>query len=355
MEIIARLRADGPAPAAHIRAHDPALDPRSLPGSRRQRCRPGLAAFARPRAAGDGLGYRRFWMAEHHNMRASPARRRRWRWRMPRKARGASASVPAASCCPTTRRWWWPSSSARWRRCIGAVDLGLGRAPGTDQIAARALRRNLAGDIDDFPATWRSDGIFPPTGPGQRCAPCRARGRRWRCGCWGPAPSGRSSPPISAALCLRLAFRAGADDGGDHAVSRPLPASARLAAPHVMIGRTCSSRRRRRRRGCCFLGAAGLREPAQRAAGQAAGAGGRLRGGAGRRARTILDHALSCSVVGAPAQVRQGIEALAARTGADERWHGADPRSGGAAALLRAAGGRDGDGGGLTRAAARRG
>ena len=33
----------------------------------------------------------------------------------------------------------------------GRIDLGLGRAPGSDQITARALRRNLASDPDDFP------------------------------------------------------------------------------------------------------------------------------------------------------------------------------------------------------------
>jgi luciferase family oxidoreductase group 1 len=32
----------------------------------------------------------------------------------------------------------------------GRVDLGLGRAPGTDQQTARALRRNLAGGVDTF-------------------------------------------------------------------------------------------------------------------------------------------------------------------------------------------------------------
>src|ERR1700693_5029451 len=33
----------------------------------------------------------------------------------------------------------------------GRVDLGLGRAPGSDQVAARAMRRNLAADGDQFP------------------------------------------------------------------------------------------------------------------------------------------------------------------------------------------------------------
>ena len=33
----------------------------------------------------------------------------------------------------------------------GRIDLGVGRAPGTDQRTARALRRNLMGDDDAFP------------------------------------------------------------------------------------------------------------------------------------------------------------------------------------------------------------
>src|SRR5690606_8691264 len=33
----------------------------------------------------------------------------------------------------------------------GRVDLGLGRAPGTDQLTAHALRRTLSGSADDFP------------------------------------------------------------------------------------------------------------------------------------------------------------------------------------------------------------
>jgi alkanesulfonate monooxygenase SsuD/methylene tetrahydromethanopterin reductase-like flavin-dependent oxidoreductase (luciferase family) len=31
------------------------------------------------------------------------------------------------------------------------IDLGLGRAPGTDQITSMALRRNLNGSVDAFP------------------------------------------------------------------------------------------------------------------------------------------------------------------------------------------------------------
>ena len=33
----------------------------------------------------------------------------------------------------------------------GRIDLGVGRAPGTDGLTAQALRRNLNGDVDGFP------------------------------------------------------------------------------------------------------------------------------------------------------------------------------------------------------------
>lgn len=33
----------------------------------------------------------------------------------------------------------------------GRIDLGLGRAPGSDQPTMRALRRHMSGDIDNFP------------------------------------------------------------------------------------------------------------------------------------------------------------------------------------------------------------
>ena len=50
----------------------------------------------------------------------------------------------------------------------GRVDLGLGRAPGSDQIAARAMRRNLAADVDQFPQdVVELMSYFLPTEPGQ--------------------------------------------------------------------------------------------------------------------------------------------------------------------------------------------
>src|ERR1700750_2467577 len=51
----------------------------------------------------------------------------------------------------------------------GRIDLGLGRAPGTDQLTARALRRTLVGDVDRFPQdVVELMGYFAPAQEGQR-------------------------------------------------------------------------------------------------------------------------------------------------------------------------------------------
>ena len=51
----------------------------------------------------------------------------------------------------------------------GRIDLGLGRAPGTDQAAAYAMRRNLNGDAGQFPRdVVELMAYFQPAEPGQR-------------------------------------------------------------------------------------------------------------------------------------------------------------------------------------------
>src|SRR5437660_1367354 len=55
----------------------------------------------------------------------------------------------------------------------GRIDLGLGRAPGTDPATARALRRTLASDPDAFPQDLLElMGYFaPPEGASVRAVP----------------------------------------------------------------------------------------------------------------------------------------------------------------------------------------
>jgi luciferase family oxidoreductase group 1 len=98
------------------------------------------------------LGYRRFWLAEHHNM--------------PGIASAATSVVIAHVAAGTTSIRVGsggvmlpnhaPLVIAEQFGTLealfpGRIDLGLGRAPGTDQLTARALRRGLANSADTFP------------------------------------------------------------------------------------------------------------------------------------------------------------------------------------------------------------
>ncbi len=161
----------------------------------------------------------------------------------------------------------------------GRIDLGLGRAPGTDMLTARALRRNLESGVDSFPQdVVELANYFRPGGAGQRVRAVPGEGREradldprlvdlWRA-------ARRHAGP---ALCLRLAFRAGRN--GTRARHLPLAFPAIGAARQALRddGLECF-RRGNRRRGAAvvLLAPAGLREPAHRTPGQAARASRRI-------------------------------------------------------------------------------
>src|SRR5437899_6208034 len=98
------------------------------------------------------LGYRRYWLAEHHNM--------------PGIASAATSIVIAHVAGGTTSIRVGaggimlpnhaPLVIAEQFGTLaslfpGRIDLGLGRAPGTDPLTARALRRDLMSNSDQFP------------------------------------------------------------------------------------------------------------------------------------------------------------------------------------------------------------
>ena len=98
------------------------------------------------------LGYKRYWLAEHHNM--------------PGIASAATAVVIAhvAAGTKTIRVGAGGIMLPNHAPLViaeqfgtlaalhpGRIDLGLGRAPGTDMMTARALRRNLDASVDNFP------------------------------------------------------------------------------------------------------------------------------------------------------------------------------------------------------------
>src|SRR5438270_10054765 len=98
------------------------------------------------------LGYRRFWMAEHHNLPgiASAATA----VALAHVAGGTSHITVGAGGIMLPNHA--PLMIAEQFGTLaslhpGRVELGLGRAPGSDQLTLRAMRRNLLGDVDQFP------------------------------------------------------------------------------------------------------------------------------------------------------------------------------------------------------------
>src|SRR5262245_28012969 len=101
---------------------------------------------------GERLGFTRFWVAEHHNMPgiASTATA----VVLAHVGGGTSTIRIGAGCimlpnhAPLVIAEQFGTLEALFP---GRVDLGLGRAPGTDPVTARALRRTLESDPDLFP------------------------------------------------------------------------------------------------------------------------------------------------------------------------------------------------------------
>ena len=108
---------------------------------------------------------------------ASPARRRRWRSPMSRPARSTirigAGGIMLPNHAPLMIAEQFGTLAALHP---GRIDLGLGRAPGSDQITARALRRDAARRRRRLPAgRGRADGLFPAG----RAGPAGAGGA-WR-------------------------------------------------------------------------------------------------------------------------------------------------------------------------------
>src|SRR6187431_1380575 len=114
-------------------------------------------------------GYRRIWVAEHHNM--------------PGIASAATSLVIAhiAAGTQTIRVGAGGIMLPNHAPIViaehfgtlaqlfpGRIDLGLGRAPGTDQVTVQALRRTLGGG-DNFPQdVLELQAYFAPLAAGQR-------------------------------------------------------------------------------------------------------------------------------------------------------------------------------------------
>src|SRR3954464_10610399 len=122
----------------------------------------------------DALGYTRYWFAEHHNMANI--------------ATSAPEVLIAAAAAVTTRVRLGaggimvpnpaPLHVVEVFRTLealhpGRIDLGLGRAPGTDPVTSAALRRGDEPEVNQLLAElWAfEDGQFPERHPFSKIVP----------------------------------------------------------------------------------------------------------------------------------------------------------------------------------------
>jgi luciferase family oxidoreductase group 1 len=268
------------------------------------------------------LGYHRFWMAEHHNMpgiaSAATAVALAYVAAGTSTIRICSGGIMLPNHAPYMVAEQFGTLAALYP---GRVDLGLGRAPGTDQFTARALRRNLAGGADSFP----NDVVellhfLGPVQPGQPVRAIPGAGSDIEVWILGSSTFGAQ---LAAALGLPFAFASHfAPTDLDRAIAiyrDQFQPSTRLARPHVMAALT--------------VVAADTDAEARRLASSLQQSFIALRTGQPGplpppvddmesrmtpEARALLGQVLACAVIGGPATVQAGLAAFARRTGADE-------------------------------------
>jgi luciferase family oxidoreductase group 1 len=266
-------------------------------------------------------GYRRFWVAEHHNM--------------PGVASAATAVVLSHIAAGTSTirvgagGIMLPNHApiiiaeqfgTLARLYPGRIDLGLGRAPGTDQTTVRALRRTLQSS-DNFPQdVLELQAFFAVAGPNQLVQAVPAAGTDVPLWILGSSTYGAQ---LAAALGLPYAF------ASHFAPDQLLPAldiyrarfepSEQLAKPHAMVGVN-------------IIAADSDHEAKRLATTQQMSFTNMFRGKRGLSQPPIDDietywsptekvqamHMLARSIVGSPDTVRAGLAALVAETGADE-------------------------------------
>ena len=97
-------------------------------------------------------GFNRYWFAEHHNMEsvasAATSLLIGYVAQGTSTIRVGAGGIMLPNHAPLIIAEQFGTLASLYP---GRIDLGLGRAPGTDQATAQALRRNLNANVDDFP------------------------------------------------------------------------------------------------------------------------------------------------------------------------------------------------------------
>ena len=268
------------------------------------------------------LGYHRYWVAEHHNMpgiaSAATAVVIGHIAAGTSTIRVGSGGVMLPNHAPLVIAEQFGTLESLFP---GRIDLGLGRAPGTDPLTARALRRGNLDSADEFPRdVMELQAYFRAGGPKQMVQAVPGAGLAvpiWLLG------SSLFSAQLAAALGLPFAFAS--HFAPDHlaealevyrAEFRP---SAAWPRPHAMAA--------------IAVYAAATDEEAARLFTSLQQSFVKLRRGTpgplpppvdrmdglwSPAERAMVTHAFSEAVVGSPATVTRGIAALLRRTGVDE-------------------------------------
>jgi luciferase family oxidoreductase group 1 len=269
----------------------------------------------------EAVGYGRYWVAEHHGMAgiasAATAVVIAHVAQATSRIRVGAGGIMLPNHAPFQIAEQFGTLDALFP---GRIDLGLGRAPGSDQRVARALRRTLDTDANAFPQdVLELQSYFADDGDtGIRATPgAGAKPQLWILG------SSLFGAQLAAMLGLPYAFASHfAPDALDQALAiyrRDFRPSAQLDRPYAMAGFN--------------VFAADTDAEAERLASSQQQSTVSLRTGTPRQLpppvpgyreslglheRAILDHALGCSAIGGPATVARQLAAFVRRTGVDE-------------------------------------
>lgn len=268
------------------------------------------------------LGYKRFWLAEHHAMpgvaSAATALTIMNAAQATKTIRVGAGGIMLPNHAPIIIAEQFGTLEALFP---GRIDLGLGRAPGGDALTARALRRTLIGGEDRFPQdVLELQALLGPAEPGQRLRAVPGEGANtplWMLG------SSTFGAQLAAALGLPYAFASHFAPAQMmsaieiyRATFRP---SEQLQKPYIMLGFN--------------IFAAPTDEEGRLLASSMMQAFASLRRGEPRRLqppdpafeasltdmeRAQLAQVLECSAIGSPETVKRSIAAFVERTGADE-------------------------------------
>lgn len=267
------------------------------------------------------FGYNRYWMAEHHNMTgiasAATAVALGFVAEGTSRIRIGAGGVMLPNHAPLIIAEQFGTLEALFP---GRIDLGLGRAPGTDGQTWRAMRRD-PGSSDRFPQdVLELRALLGPVQPGQtiRAVPgADSNIPLWILG------SSTFGAQVAAAFGLPYAFAShfapGSLMAALHEYRETFRPSAQLAAPYAMVA--------------CNVVVADTEGEARRLfTSQQQSFTNMLRNARGKLQAPIDDiddywqpheaaqasSMLACSFVGSPATVERGLERFVAETGADE-------------------------------------